>query len=315
MSIDRVSVVGCGLVGIGWAATFLARGLQVTCTDPAPGAEGRLREGVAADLCHLQIRSGLSAKAIDALRFEPDLAKAVRDADWVQENGPEAVDAKRDLIAAISRGAPDNAVIASSSSSITVSAMQTEANRPERVVLGHPFIPVPLMALVEVAGGDLTAPATLDRAMAFYRSLGKSPIRLKREVPGHVGNRLQAALMREAFHLLQEGVASVEDIDLAVTEGPGARWAVSGPFISHHLAGGAGGARRAFEHLGPALQAMWANLGTPSLTAELQQKALEGIAQSLAARGALEPAEERALVLHAIREAKKIFRERRAEND
>ncbi|HKY80651.1 MAG TPA: 3-hydroxyacyl-CoA dehydrogenase NAD-binding domain-containing protein [Sphingobium sp.] len=310
MSIDRVTVVGCGLVGIGWAATFLEQGLQVTCTDPAAGVEARLRDRVAADLRLIGFDREGVADALSSLRFEPDLTRAVQDADWVQENGPETVAAKRDLIAAVSGAAPDHAVIASSSSSITVSAMQSEANRPERVVLGHPFIPVPLMALVEVAGGELTVPATVDRAMGFYRSIGKSPIRLMREVPGHVGNRLQAALIREAFHLLQEGVATVEDIDLAVTEGPGARWAVSGPFISHHLAGGAGRARRAFENLGPALQAMWGSLGAPALTAELQQAAIEGIDQCLAARGAQEPAEERVHVLHAIRHAKKTFKER-----
>ena len=310
MSIDRVTVVGCGLVGIGWAATFLERGLHVTCTDPAAGAEARLREGVASDLRLLGLDRERVADALNSLRFEPDLASAVQNADWVQENGPETLAAKRDLIAAISRAAPSHAVIASSSSSITASAMQTDAVRPEQVVLGHPFIPVPLMALVEVAGGALTAPAVIDSAIAFYRAIGKSPIRLKREVPGHVGNRLQAAIMREAFHLLQQGVATAEDIDLAVTEGPGARWAVSGPFISHHLAGGAGGARRAFEHLGPALQAMWASLGTPELTDELQQKAIREIEQSLAARGAREQAEERVHVLHAIRHAKKTFKER-----
>ena len=315
MNIDRVTIVGCGLVGIGWAATFLARGLQVTCADPAAGAEARLREGVAADLRLLELGGERVAEALASLRFEPDLARAVRDADWVQENGPETVAAKRDLIAAVSRAAPEHAIIASSSSSITVSAMQTDAIRPDRVVLGHPFIPVPLMALVEVAGGNLTAPGAIDRAIGFYRSIGKSPIRLQREMPGHVGNRLQAALMREAFHLLQEGVASVEDIDLAVTEGPGARWAVSGPFITHHLAGGEGGARRAFDHLGPALQAMWENLGAPSLTAELQRKAIEGIEQSLIARGSRDPAQERVHVLHAIRRAKDAFKERSVDND
>lgn len=315
MHKDRVTVVGCGLVGIGWTATFLAHGLQVTCVDPAPGAEARLREGAAADLRLLQLDDEQAGEAMDALCFEPDLAKAVGDADWVQENGPETVAAKRALIASISRAAPDHAIIASSSSSITVSAMQTEARWPDRVVLGHPFIPVPLMALVEVAGGDLTEPASVERAMAFYRSIGKSPIRLKREVAGHVGNRLQAALMREAFYLLQEGVASVEDIDLAVTEGPGARWAVSGPFITHHLAGGAGGARRAFEHLGPALQAMWSHLGSPSLTPELEQKTIEGIEQSLTARGGREPGEERVHVLNAIRQAKNAFTERSTDHD
>ena len=314
-SIDRVAVVGCGVVGAGWAATFLARNLQVTCVDPAAGAEARLRDGVAADLRLLQLDQARIDAALDALRFEPDLAKGVRDADWVQENGPETETIKRQLIAAISRAAPDHAVIASSTSSITVSAMQADAVRPERVVLGHPFIPVPLMALVEVVGGDLTAPAAIDRAIAFYRSIGKSPIRLKREAPGHVANRLQAALMREAFHLLQEGVASAEDIDLALTEGPGQRWAVSGPFVSHHLAGGEGGARRAFEHLGPALQAMWENLGAPKLTAELQQKVIDEIAQGLAVRGSHERAAERAHVLRAIRHAKKTFKEGWGDND
>ncbi|HKT84680.1 MAG TPA: 3-hydroxyacyl-CoA dehydrogenase NAD-binding domain-containing protein [Novosphingobium sp.] len=315
MLVDRVAIVGCGLVGIGWTATFLTHGLKVTCIDPAPGAEDRLWDGVKADFRLLRLGDERAAEAIESLRFEPDLAKAVADADWVQENGPETVAAKRALIAEISRAAPDHTIIASSSSSITVSAMQTEARRPDRVVLGHPFIPVPLMALVEVAGGDLTEPAAIERAMAFYRSIGKIPIRLKREVPGHVGNRLQAALMREAFHLLQEGVASVEDIDLAVTEGPGARWAVSGPFITHHLAGGEGGARRAFEHLGPALQAMWSHLGSPSLTPELQRKTIEGIEQTLAARGGRDPGEERMHVLHAIREAKNTFRERSVDHD
>ncbi|NTF33069.1 3-hydroxyacyl-CoA dehydrogenase family protein [Rhizobium skierniewicense] len=274
---EKIAVVGCGNIGAGWATHLLARGLSVTCADPAPDAEERLRMAVARDLRLLGLDAVGIAAAINRLTFVPTIEQAVTNCDWVQENSPEDLDVKRKVIAAIEAAAPSHAVIASSTSSIMPSLLQAKALHPERIIAGHPFIPVPLIALVEVVGGARTSEATILAAMRFYTAIGKVPIHVRRELSGHIANRLQAALMREAFFLLEQGVASAGDIDLALTEGPGQRWAATGPFISQHLAGGPGGAAAAFANLGGALRAMWADLGAPLLNADLQNKVETGI--------------------------------------
>ncbi|MBT2301226.1 3-hydroxyacyl-CoA dehydrogenase [Variovorax paradoxus] len=283
-AITRVAVVGTGVIGASWAAYFLARGLDVDATDPSPGAEARLREAVAQHWPTLQ-RFGLAENAsVERLRFHATLEDAVRDADFVQENGPERLDFKIDLFRRMDAAAKPQAILASSSSGLAISGVQSGCAHPERVVLGHPFNPPHLIPLVEVIGGTATSPAVIERTMAFYAAIGKRPIHVKREVKGHIANRLQAALWREAFHLVDQGVASVADIDAAIAHGPGLRWAVMGPFMNLHLSGGAGGIAHVLAHLGGPIEDWWKDLGTPTMTAELKQQVAEGVAAELGER-------------------------------
>ena len=277
--IKTVAVVGTGVIGASWAALFLANGLDDVATDPAPGAEERLRADVAA--------TGIAEP--DRLTFVADVAEAVADADFVQENGPEREDVKHAVFAALDAAARPDVVLASSSSGMLPSAIAAACSlHPERVLVGHPFNPPHLLPLVEVVPGEKTGEAAVDQAMAFYTALGKKPIRLRHELPGHVANRLQAALWREAYSLVDRGVATVADIDTAISNGPGLRWAVLGPFAGQHLSGGPGGIAHVLEHLGPPTEAWWRDMGDPSLTPELVDKIVAGVDEEL---GAIEPAE------------------------
>ncbi len=187
-------------------------------------------------------KNGLSAGASrDRLTFEPNMALALAKADFVQENGPERPDFKAKLFAEMDDATPPGSIIASSSSGITMDVIQSGCKRPERCVIGHPFNPPHVIPLVEVVGGAKTSPQTIEKAMAFYSSIGKKPIRLFKALPGHVANRLQAALYKEVLYLIQQGVLSVADADVAVSYGPGPRWGVMGPSLQWHLGGGPGG--------------------------------------------------------------------------
>ena len=217
-SIQRVAVVGTGLIGSSWTAFFLAHGLDVVATDPAPHAERDLRAYVDR-VWPLLVTLGLAPGADRArLRFEADLSTALTGVDFVQENGPERAEFKIKLFAEMDAVLPSTVILASSSSSLAMSVMQSECRHPERCVLGHPFNPPHLIPLVEIVGGRNTSLATIIAAEQFYTRLGKRTIRLNKEIPGHVANRLQAALWREAVHLVAEGVVSVADVDSAVSE-------------------------------------------------------------------------------------------------
>ena len=291
-AVERVAVVATGVIGASWATVFLARGLQVAAADPAPGAEDALRRAVEAQWPAMEAMGGLApgASPDSRLRFAASPEEAVADARFVQENGPERLDLKRDLFRRLDEAAPADAVLATSSSTLTVSEIQGAcARHPERVVLGHPFNPPHLIPLVEVAGGRATSEEVVERAMGFYRALGKHPIRLKKEVRGHVANRLQAALWQEAFNLVANGVASVADVDAAIAHGPGLRWALLGPFLNLHLSGGAGGIGELFEKpLWQATEGMWRDLGSVSVDTELGRRVAAGVAEELAAHGGRE---------------------------
>ncbi|HET9018978.1 MAG TPA: 3-hydroxyacyl-CoA dehydrogenase NAD-binding domain-containing protein [Acetobacteraceae bacterium] len=284
--IRHVAVIGTGVIGASWATNFLARGLDVTATDPAPDAEAALRRMVAAQWPSME-RMGLAPGASqDRLRFVATAEEAVAAAEFVQENGPERLDLKRELFRRLDAAAPAGTILASSSSTLSMSAVQTAcALHPGRVLLGHPFNPPHLIPLVEVVGGQGTEEAAVARAMAFYRDIGKHPIRLRREAPGHVANRLQAALWREAFHLVQSGVASVADIDAAIAHGPGLRWALLGPFLNLHLSGGPGGIGALFDKpLWQAVEAVWRDLGPETaVPPALAEQVKAGVAAELAA--------------------------------
>ncbi len=301
--VQRVAVVATGVIGASWAAYFLARGLDVDATDPSPGAEERLRAAVAQHWPTME-GFGLAEGASPArLRFHARLEDAVAQADFVQENGPERLDVKADLFRRMDAAARPDAILASSSSGLAISGVQARCAHPERVVLGHPFNPPHLIPLVEVVGGERTSADAIARTMAFYAAIGKRPIHVRREVKGHIANRLQAALWREAFHLVDQGVASVADIDTAIAHGPGLRWAVMGPFMNLHLSGGAGGIAHVLDHLGGPIEDWWRDLGAPSMTPGLKQAVADGVAEALGSRRTsdLEAARD-TLLLHLIRD-------------
>jgi 3-hydroxyacyl-CoA dehydrogenase len=303
--VSRVAVVGTGVIGASWAAHFLAHGLGVTATDPAPGAEERLRADVAAHWPVLE-RLGLAEGASqERLSFTADAAQAVADADFVQENGPEREDVKHALFAVLDAAARPDVVLASSSSGLLPSAIARGCpQHPERVVIGHPFNPPHLIPLVEVVPGERTSPQAVETAMAFYAAVGKRPIRLRQELPGHVANRLQAALWQEAYSLVERGVATVSDIDTAISAGPGLRWAVLGPFLNQHLSGGPGGIAHVLEHLGPPTERWWRDLGRVTLTPELVRKLVAGVDEELAGTDAADLVARRDAVLDALLAAK-----------
>jgi carnitine 3-dehydrogenase len=275
--VRHIAIVGTGTIGASWATHYLARGFDVTATDPAPGAEAALRsyvEGAWAGATTLGLAPGAS---LDRLKFTSDLGSALADADFVQENAPERPELKVKLFADIDEATPPESIIASSSSGITMSVMQAECRRPERTVIGHPFNPPHIIPLVEVVGGSKTDPQTIQDAMVFYASIGKKPIHLKKELPGHVANRLQSALYREVVYLISQGVLDVADADDAVSWGPGLRWGVMGPNLLWHLGGGQGGIQHFMDHLMPRMAAGWPGLGNPALTPELAHQIVKGV--------------------------------------
>jgi carnitine 3-dehydrogenase len=275
--VHRIAIVGTGTIGASWATHYLTRGLDVTATDPGPGAEAALRSYVEAGW-NAATTLGLSPGASpDRLRFTADMRQAVADADFVQENAPERAELKVGLFADIDAATPADVIIASSSSSITMSVMQARCRHPERTVIGHPFNPPHVIPLVEVVGGTKTAPETIHDAMAFYALLGKRPIHLKKEVPGHAANRIQSALYREVVHLIEQGVLDVADSDDAVSWGPGLRWGVMGPSLLWHLGGGEGGIRHFMDTLMPQMAALWSVLGNPQLTPGLEEAIVDGV--------------------------------------
>ena len=276
MNSPRVAIIGTGVIGASWATCFLARGLDVVASDPAPGAEERMRAQVAQQWPGAEALGVAPRATPERLRFCADVSEAVAEADFVQENGPEQLDIKRSLFAALDAAAPAHAILASSSSGIPASEFQTACGHPERVLIGHPFNPPHLIPLVEVVGGKLTSAEAVRTAMDFYAAMGKRPIHIRKELRGFVTNRLQAALWREAYGLVHAGVATVEDIDTAIANGPGLRWAILGPFATQYLSGGAGGLQHVLDHLGPPMDGYWQDLFATRLTEEVKAAVLAG---------------------------------------
>jgi carnitine 3-dehydrogenase len=280
--IRTVAVVGAGVIGASWAALCLSRGLDVRAHDPSAGAEQRLRQAVH-DAWPTLDRLGLTAGASpDRLTFTTTAADAAAAADFVQESGPEAESLKSTLIRELDEATRADVPIASSSSGLMPSRLQEMcARHPERVLVGHPFHPVHLIPLVEVVPGQASAPDLVDVVVGFYAGLGKRPVVVRREVPGHVANRLQAALWQEAYSLVERGVATVADIDAAVSNGPGLRWALLGPLVNQHLSGGQGGLAHTLEHLGPPAQVWMDDLGRAPLTPVLVDLLVGGVNHEL----------------------------------
>jgi 3-hydroxyacyl-CoA dehydrogenase len=301
--IKRVAMIGTGVIGASWTALFLANGLEVVATDVAPNAEASLKRFVDAAWPALK-RLGLAPKASQSnLKFTADLPAAVKNADFVQENGPERIDFKKKLYGQLDALLPADVIIASSSSGLTMSEIQLGCpSHPERCVIGHPFNPPHLIPLVEIVGGAKTSGDTIQRASEFYTAMGKRTVRLHKEVPGHVANRLQAALAREVYYLVAEGVVSVADVDTAVCWGPGLRWGIMGQVLLNHLGGGEGGIEHFFAQFTGPMTAWWKVLGSPELTPAVQQMLIDGVHAEVGSHSIDELAAQRDEVLLGLLE-------------
>lgn len=284
-AVSTIAVIGAGTIGASWSAWYLARGFAVRLSDPDPSRHGFVQNYVASAWPALAktgaTGSAALAQRLTQLSFHDHVEDAVQNADFVQENAYERLDLKQALLARIDAALAPDRIVASSTSGFGATALQRDMLQPGRLVIGHPFNPPHLIPLVEVVGGQRTDEAAIEWALAFYRAVGKKPIRIRKEVPGHLANRLQAALWREAVHLVAEGVASVEDVDAAVAYGPGLRWALMGPHLTFHLGGGEGGMRHFVDHLGPPVESWWADLGRPHLTPQIKDKLVAGMAEAV----------------------------------
>ncbi|HET7068469.1 MAG TPA: 3-hydroxyacyl-CoA dehydrogenase NAD-binding domain-containing protein [Nocardioides sp.] len=283
-AVRTVTVIGTGVIGGGWAAHFLRRGYDVVAWDPGPGARERL-EAMLDNAWPSLERLGLSGGARrDRLRWADTLEEALAGADFVQESSPEVLDRKVALLSEIDRLTDPDVVVASSTSGLLMSDMAVDCVHPERFVVGHPFNPPYLIPLVEVVGGQKTDPDAVTWADEFYTLAGKRSLRMDHEVPGFVGNRVQEALWREALHMVDSGQATVQQIDDSIAYGPGLRWAIMGPMLTFHLAGGPGGMGHMLDHFGPALLEPWTRLEAPELTPQLRDRVVAGVEEEAGGR-------------------------------
>jgi carnitine 3-dehydrogenase len=301
--VRTVACIGAGVIGGGWVAHFLARGFRVLAWDPAPDAAEKLTRLVG-NAWPALTELGLADGADQAnLTVVPTLVEAVAEAGFVQESAPEDLDLKRRLLAEIDAATPAGVVIASSTSGYSMSEMQVDAATPERLVVGHPFNPPYLIPLVEVVGGRLTEAWATSWAADFYRHVGKSVITMENELPGFIANRLQEALWREALHMVANGEATVEQIDTAITDGPGLRWPAQGPLLTFHLAGGEGGMAHMLDHFGPSLKSPWTRLEAPELTTKLRNAMVDGCDAEAAGRSIAQLVAERDRAIIAVQRA------------
>ncbi|MDQ0159790.1 L-carnitine dehydrogenase [Alkalibacillus salilacus] len=272
----KVAIIGTGVIGNGWITRFLANGFDVVAFDPADGAETRARQSI--DHAWESVEQlGLHEDASrDRLTFVSSLEEAVLDADLIQENVPERTELKQNVLAEIDQFAKPTAIIGSSTSGIKPTELQEKMKYPERFVVAHPFNPVYLLPLVEIVGGEETTKEFEQQAYAFYESASMKPMIIENEIEGFVADRLMEALWREALHLVNDGIATTEEVDKAITYGAGLRWAQMGPFMTFHLAGGQEGMRHMLKQFGPALKLPWTKLEAPELTEELQERVIAG---------------------------------------
>lgn len=276
---DQTAVLGAGVIGASWAALFLASGRHVAVYDPSENAERFVRDYVARAWPVLTQLGLTDHGNADAVTFHKSAVDAVQGAAFIQESVPESLPLKHALYVEIEQGLAPDAVVASSASGLTLSEMQKGWVNPSRFVLGHPFNPPHLIPLVEVMGNDHTADDAVPLAERFYRSVGKVTIRVNREVPGHVANRLQAAVWREAIHLITTGVASVEDVDTAMWAGPGLRWAAMGPTLLFHLGAGEGGLAEFCTRYTDSFNRWWDDLGELHLTQDIADQLVAGVSK------------------------------------
>ncbi|GEN46847.1 L-carnitine dehydrogenase [Alkalibacillus haloalkaliphilus] len=272
----KVAIIGTGVIGNGWIIRFLANGFDVVAFDPAEGAEEKTKQ-VIKNAWESVKELGLHPEADqNRLTFVSTMEEAVKDADLIQENVPERVVLKQQVLADIDSHAKGDAIIGSSTSGIKPTELQVQMKNPERLVVAHPFNPVYLLPLVEIVGGESTNQENINLAYQFYEKANMKPMIIDKEIEGFVADRLMEALWREALHLVNDGIATTEEVDKAITYGAGLRWAQMGPFMTFHLAGGEQGMRHMLEQFGPALKLPWTKLEAPELTDELKERVITG---------------------------------------
>ena len=284
-------VIGAGTIGLSWTALFAAYGMTVRVSDPRPDLADALAEALA-EFGPQLAAVGLNVDGLaDRVHVAGDLSDAVRDADVVQENGPESVEFKKDLFARLVRDAPKHALLASSSSALPATTFTEGIEDAGRILIGHPFNPPHLMPLVEIVPGERTTEDAVSTAVDFYTFLGRTPVVVRKEMPGFVGNRLQNAINREASYLVQQGVVTPEDVDKVVTNSLGIRYATIGPFLSGHLGGGPGGYRHLADHIGKEMDKM--QLGEVTQDPKVRERLIEAVEKTYGAASYAELAAER----------------------
>lgn len=276
LQIKHLAVIGTGVIGNGWISRFLAQGYAVTAFDPAENAEQNTRESIKHAWSSLEKMGLAKGASPDRLTFVTTIEEAVSNADFIQENVPEQKDLKKKVLSDIEQYAKAEAIIGSSTSGIVPSDLQEDLKNPERFIVSHPFNPVYILPLVEIVGGKMTDPSVVEKARQFYESIKMKPLIVRKEIEGHIADRLMEALWREALHLVNDEIATTEEIDSAITYGAGLRWALMGPFLTFHLAGGSQGMRHMLEQFGPTLKLPWTKLEAPELTNDLKEKIIEG---------------------------------------
>ncbi|MCA0983177.1 L-carnitine dehydrogenase [Halobacillus yeomjeoni] len=274
--IKKVAVVGTGVIGNGWITRFLAKGYDVIATDPAEGAEERMHKAVEQSWPYVEELGLAEGASKERLTFTDNLEEAVKEADFIQENVPEVEDLKQKVLQDIDRHSKPDALIGSSTSGIMPSELQAHFENPERFVVAHPFHPVYILPLVEVVPGKSTTKENTDRAKTFFEGLNMKALIVRNEIEGHIADRLIEALWRESLHIVNEGIATTEEVDQAFIYGAGMRYAQYGPFLTFHLAGGEGGMRHMLKQFGPALKKPWTKLVAPELSDELYDKVVSG---------------------------------------
>ena len=279
--LQKVGVVGGGLIGMSWTSLFLARGMTVVVVEPRPDAQAQLHQFVTQAWPKLQALGLTTGDSVGEAEVTSDFSR-LSGVEFVQENGPDRIEVKHEMVRQMEQVIDPQVVIASSTSSLMATELQSAARHPERILVGHPMNPPHLVPMVELVAGKQTSAESLQAAEAFYLQMRRVTIRVQQEVVGHLANRLTSALYREAVHLAAEGIATVADIDKAITYGPGMRWALLGPHLTYHLGGGAGGYQAYLDHLGPTQEARWQELGSPSLSAEVKALLVAGLEKELA---------------------------------
>lgn len=279
--MQEIGILGAGLIGTSWATFFASQGLNVRIYDASEKVRQSASEQARANLQRLvefgMLSSAEAERGFANLRLVDTLSELLAEIDYVQESVIEDYEIKAEVYREFEKQAPETAILASSSSGLLMTRMQSVMQFPERALIAHPFNPPHLIPLVELVPGEQTAPEIVEMTRSFFQKLGKHPVVLHKEVPGHIANRLAAAVWRESLALLDEGVASVEDIDAALCQGPGLRWAMMGQHLIYELGGGEGGYQKFIETIGASFEAYWEDMQTwTTIPASAKQKAIEG---------------------------------------
>ena len=282
--VRTLGLLGTGVIGGGWAARALHFGIDVIAADVKPAMEGWIRGAVANAEPALARLTLAPLPPKGSLSFTTDMRTMAERADFIQENIPEQLELKQRMLAEVSRHAGSDVIIASSTSGLTPTDLQRDMRYPERFCVAHPFNPVYLLPLVELVGGARTAPTTIEAAAVFFKYIGMHPLHVRREIPGHLTDRLQEAIWREILHLVNDGIATTGELDDSIVYGPGLRWAAMGTNLIYHLAGGETGMRHMLAQFGPCLKRPWTKLEAPELTETLIDRMVEGTQAQAAGR-------------------------------